>query len=93
MRESRDGVLIDIVVQPGAKKSVIVGAHGNRLKVSVNQPPDKGRANDAVIALLAETLDVAKSSLTITQGQTSRQKTVCVQGLDAATITVRLGIA
>ena len=83
IRETKDGVQLDIYVQPGAKKTAIIGEHDGRLKISVNQPPDKGRANEAVSEILSQVLNVAKSNVTIVRGHTSRQKTVVLSGCDA----------
>jgi uncharacterized protein len=83
IRETKEGLQLDIYVQPGAKKTAIIGEYDGRLKISVNQPPDKGRANEAVLELLSKALRIPKSNVTILRGHTSRQKTVVVQGCDA----------
>ena len=54
--------------------------------VRVTAPPEKGRANAAVIALLADALGVAKTSVRITRGHNSREKLVAVDGLEAAEV-------
>ena len=65
-------------VKPGARKSGIVGVHGGALKIAVKAPPEKGKANDAVIALLAETLHIAESAVSIVAGAASQDKVAVV---------------
>lgn len=71
-------VIIDIHAQPGAKRSEVVGEHGGRLKIAIASPPVDGKANSALIAFLAKTLGVSKSSVSILSGETSRQKRLIV---------------
>lgn len=73
------GTRFRLRVKPSARKSAIVGLHGGALKVSVAAPPDRGRANDAVIDLLAGILDVPSSAIEIVVGGTSQDKVVAVK--------------
>jgi len=59
-----------------------VGWLGDSLKVKVKAPPEKGRANDAVVALLADRLGVDASSIAVVSGHGSPAKVVAVEGLD-----------
>jgi uncharacterized protein (TIGR00251 family) len=72
------GTRFRLRVKPGARKSAIVGVHGGALKISVNAPADRGRANDAVIELLTEVLDIPASAIEIVVGATSQDKVVAV---------------
>jgi len=56
LREDGDGVLLLVHLQPGARRTALCGEHGGRLKIAVAAPPLEGRANDALIAFLAELL-------------------------------------
>ena len=56
-----DGVIFRVKVQPGAAKNEIVGVQGDALKVKINAPPVKGKANRALIDFLAEKLGIKKS--------------------------------
>ena len=89
---SAEGFLIDVHVQPGARRTVVVGPHGHRLKLAVQAPPLEGRANDAVIGLLAECLGVRPSSVRVVGGQGSRDKRIHVERgpLAAAEVVRRL---
>jgi hypothetical protein len=80
------GVVITVHAQPGAGRSEVVGRHGDALKIRVAAPPEKGRANDAITALLAETLGVPATSVSLTSGEKARSKrfTVTDLELDAA---------
>lgn len=75
---SRDGVAIHIHAQPGAKRTEVVGLHGDCLKVRLASPPVDGKANDCLIAFLARRLGVKKSQVSIARGMNSRRKTVQV---------------
>jgi len=65
-------------VVPGARKARIAGPHGGALKVSVCQPPEKGKANEGVIALLAKALGLAARDIEILSGLTSQDKRVAI---------------
>jgi uncharacterized protein len=71
-------------VQPKARRNQIVGMAPDRdgaaLRVAVNAPPEDGKANAAVIALLAEAFDVAKAAVSVVAGATDRRKLVEIRG-------------
>jgi len=71
---SPEAVLLHVRVQPRARASAVKGWHGEALRVSVTAAPEDGRANRAVIALLAETFDIAPSSISLVRGAASRDK-------------------
>jgi uncharacterized protein (TIGR00251 family) len=71
-------------VSPGSRRPGIAGRHGDAWKVRVAAPPEDGKANEAVLRLLAETLDVPRSSVALVSGQTSRNKIVVLHGLEQA---------
>ena len=68
-------------VSPGAKRSEVVGRHGEGWKVRVAAPAEHGRANDAVLGLLAATLAVPRERLTLQSGAASRDKVVRLDGM------------
>ena len=61
-------------VQPGAKKTEIMGIHGDALKIRLSAPPVDGKANAALIEFVAARLGLAKSAIRLISGQTSRRK-------------------
>ncbi len=65
-----DGVLLPVQGQPGARRNAIVGEHAGRLKVAVTQVAEKGKATQAIRELLAESLGIAPSRVTLIQGDT-----------------------
>ena len=90
-RATPEGVSIALRAQPKASRARIIGLHGTALKVAVTEAPEKGKANEAVIELLADALDVAKSRIEITAGLASRSKTALVRGeKDAAALAAKL---
>jgi hypothetical protein len=78
--EDPDATEVDIVLrvhlQPGAGRSAIVGRHGDALKIKVAAAPEGGRANEAVLDMLASVLGVAKSGVSLVSGASSRSKRV-----------------
>ena len=71
-------------VSPGARRPGLVGRHGDAWKVRVAEPPEDGRANEAVLRLLAEMLDVPRGSVALVSGHSSRDKIVVLDGLEQA---------
>lgn len=89
--ESRAGAIrFRVKVQARARRQEIVGVHDGALRVRVTAPPLEGRANQAVVELLAEHLRVPRSSIKIAAGERNPLKLVEVAGLDAAAIRERL---
>jgi uncharacterized protein (TIGR00251 family) len=80
-------------VVPGAARSRVVGRHGDAWKVRVNAPPEAGRANDAVLSLLADALQVTRRDLELTAGRSSRDKVVVLDGMSRETAEARLAAA
>ncbi len=77
-------------VTPSASRDAVVGWQGDVLRVRVRAPAQRGKANDAVLRLLADALGVERRRLRIVRGETSRQKVVSVDGLDEAEIRARV---
>ena len=77
-------------VSPGAGRSEVVGRHGDAWKLRVSAAPERGRANDAVLRLLADTLDVPRGSLSLVAGHAGRDKVVELHGLDEQETVRRL---
>jgi hypothetical protein len=68
-------------VAPGARRNELVGRHGDGWKVRVTAAPEGGRANEAVLDLLARSLGLPRRSFTIVSGQTARDKVVQMDGI------------
>jgi len=93
LRSAGEDVLLTLHIQPGAKKTEVAGQHGEALKVRLGAPPVDGKANDCLIAFLAERLDIPKSRVVLESGTTSRSKRVRVVGIAAAMVVERLNHA
>lgn len=73
---------LSIKVVPGASVSRVVGRYGDTIKVQVNAPPEQGKANRAVIELLARALGVSDRQVTITRGHSQPRKVVEIAGVE-----------
>jgi uncharacterized protein len=74
---------VKLRVVPGARRPGIAGRHGGGWKVRVAEPPENGRANDAVLRLLAKTLRLPARSIELVSGHGSREKIVALTGISA----------
>lgn len=81
IKTTTDGILIPVKVTPKAGKTEVLPlqAGDDRLRVKVKEPPEDGKANKAVCALLAKTLGVPKSSVSVASGETARLKMLLVK--------------
>jgi uncharacterized protein len=80
-------------VSPGSGRTGIVGRHGDAWKVRVTAAPEDGRANEAVLRLLAETLSLPRRSITLVSGHGGRDKIVELAGVGRTLIERRLASA
>lgn len=83
LNEKVDEVIINVHAQPGAKRSAIVGLYGDKLKIAIATPPVDGKANKALIAYIAKTLEIPKSKINIISGESSREKRIRIQDITA----------
>ena len=75
------GATLAVRVQPKAKRNAVLGERAGALRVSVTAPPEDGRANDAVLALLRDHFKLSRSQLALLSGQTNRNKVILVRGV------------
>jgi len=76
-RVGGDGsITLELHCQPAAKRTEVVGPHGEALKIRLAAPPVEGRANEALIAFLAESFGVPKRNVVLIRGESGRAKTV-----------------
>lgn len=90
MGEVETEALIRVKVIPRSSRTEIAGKEKDLYRVKITDPPVEGKANKALIALLAEKLGIAKRDIEITAGKTSRMKTVRVQGMSKVAVTQAL---
>jgi hypothetical protein len=88
----RRGPVLRLHVQPGAGPDGVMGAHGNALKLRVQAPAVSGKANEAVLRLLAREFGSPSASLRLTAGQTSRDKRVLFEGVPLGEFAERLAL-
>jgi uncharacterized protein (TIGR00251 family) len=85
VRSHPDGAALTVWVVPGARRTEIVGFHGDALKIRVAAPPERGRANQAVIGLLSEHLD---ATVRLASGASSRRKRFVILGMSVGDLVV-----
>jgi hypothetical protein len=78
--ESGHRLLLTLHIQPGGKRTEVVGLHGDALKIRLAALPVDGAANSALLKFLAEIFDVPQRQVTLKQGLTSRRKIVEIRG-------------
>ena len=84
---------LKIKVVPGASRSEIAGWMGESLKIRIAAPPEKGKANAAVTALLCITLNLAAGAVRVVTGSRSQQKVIAIDGMSRAEVLQRLADA
>jgi uncharacterized protein len=85
-REGSGGAVLELLVQPRASRTRIVGEHDGRLKIQLAAPPVDGEANAALLEFLARALGLKRSEVSLLAGESGRRKRVRVAGVapDAA---------
>jgi uncharacterized protein (TIGR00251 family) len=84
------GWLLAVRAQAGARKNAVLGERQGALRVAVSAAPEKGKANAAIQGVLAEALGCKGSQLELVSGETSREKTFLISGIDAVELRRRL---
>ena len=79
-RNTDNGTLLTLHVQPGAKTTSVAGLHGDALKIRLAAPPIEGRANEALLRFIADFFKVPLRNVELKQGEQSRHKRVEVKG-------------
>lgn len=97
LRTVAEGVTLAVRVQPGAKKTAVLGAYGEgataQLKIAVQAPPIEGRANMVLIAFLAKAVGIPKSAVEIVSGELARNKVFLLRGASLAQAEAGLAAA
>lgn len=79
--KTKDGICIEVKVEPRSSKKGLAGVLGNKLKVKLTAPPVDGAANEQLVEVLAEAFDIKKSAIKIIRGQSSKNKVVELTGV------------
>ena len=97
IRETKDGIRLSVRAQPGAKKTAITGVFGDgpqaQLKIAVHAPPIEGRANDALIAFLADVFLRPRKNVALISGDLSRSKVFLIREISLAVAEAALKLA
>lgn len=88
IRETTTGVEVDLLVVPNARRAAVVGVHGDRVKIRVASPPEKNKANAAVVDLLRKSTGARR--VDVIRGRTGRHKTVLLTGVSMDVVRGRL---
>jgi uncharacterized protein (TIGR00251 family) len=91
LRVHADGVLLAVKLQPRAAKDEIGGPLGDELRIKVTAPPVDSAANEALVRLLATTLDCGRNRIELIRGQTSRHKLVRLRGFTVDEVRKKIG--
>ena len=86
LREDEDGVVVEVLVQPRASRTRVVGEHEGRLKLQLAAPPVDGEANAALAEFLAGALGVRRADVVLLRGETGRRKTLRIRGTTAPAV-------
>jgi uncharacterized protein (TIGR00251 family) len=92
IHEDAGGVIFTAKIVPGSSRTTVAGVLDDMVKIRVAAPPEKGKANQCLVAYLAGELGVKKNQIEIIAGQTNPVKQVRVTGISAATLREKLGL-
>lgn len=84
------GILLPVQAQPAARRDGVAGEHDGRLKVACTQAPEKGKANKALVKILASSLQLKRSQVHLHTGETSSKKMFLITGVAAADLEQRI---
>jgi hypothetical protein len=85
-----EGLILPVRAYAGARRCELRGVQAGALKVAVTQAPEKGKANQAIIELLADSLGLKKSQIELLAGETSPQKKFLIRDVDRETLDDRI---
>ena len=84
------GSILPVLANAGARRNAMLGERAGALRVAVTSPPERGKANEAIVTLLAESLEIRPSRISLVSGATSRQKRFLIEGIEPAELAARL---
>ncbi|NQW17363.1 MAG: DUF167 domain-containing protein [Chloroflexi bacterium] len=90
MSRGTNTVTLEVKVTPRSKRNSVEFTSSGQLRVHVTVAPEAGKANEAVLKLLAKSLGIPKSRMSIIRGQTNRDKVIAIEGFDASELDARL---
>ncbi len=81
IKETEDGIIIPAKIQPNSSKEKVMGEYAEKLKIAVTSPPEKGKANKAIVKALAKWLNIKTSDIQIVSGEKSKDKEIFVRNI------------
>lgn len=90
LQQTAEGVILEVRAHAGARKTGITGEHDGRLKVSVSQAPEKGKANTAIVEVLSQALALSKNQIELLSGAASSEKRFLLRGIEQGQLATRL---
>ncbi len=88
-----EGTILPVRAQPGARRNCFAGVHNGKLKVAVTQVAEKGKANRAIIDVLAKELRLRKSQVELIAGETAAQKRFLIRAVSREQLAERIAAA
>ena len=88
--KNKNGVQFAVTLQPRSSRNEITGLHNDTLKIKLTAPPVDGAANTMCLKFLGKTLGVSPSQLSIVSGATSRNKVICIEGMNESALIKKL---
>jgi uncharacterized protein (TIGR00251 family) len=92
VQQAGNAIILSVKVVPRSSRTAIAGILNGMLKVKLSAAPEKGKANQALVEFLADTLGIKKNTIKITSGQTSPVKTIEITGLSAESLSNKLNL-
>ena len=90
LEETEQGIVLCVKAHPGARRNAITGTHDGALKVAVSQAPEKGKATQAILEVIAKSLGLKKNQVELLSGQTSTHKKCLIVGISADELSTRI---
>jgi uncharacterized protein (TIGR00251 family) len=93
LRKHAEGILLPVRAQPGARQNAVRGEHNGALRVSVTQPAEKGKANDALARVLCKELKLRSSQVELLAGTTAQNKQFLIREVSLAELNDKIALA
>jgi uncharacterized protein len=93
LTEHPEGVVLPVRAQPGAKANTVRGEQAGALKVAVTQIAEKGKANQALVEVLADVLNLKRSQIELVAGETQREKKFLIRGITREELSAKTASA
>ncbi|MBW3598076.1 MAG: DUF167 domain-containing protein [Planctomycetes bacterium] len=93
LETTSEGVILSVKAKAAARKNGVMGVHDGALKIAVTQAPERGKANRAILDLLARSLGLRKSQIELLSGETSPEKRILIRAINQEDLIRRIEAA